>query len=154
MTIQNSEDALSPFRVRDLMTSEVTVLLEGETMDLADTLMRAERIRHLPVIDTKGRLCGLVTHRDLLRVSVSEVADLSPAERRELLQAIPVKSIMQRDLYTISPDASLRQAAKALLERKFGCLPVVDEQKKLVGIVTEADFVKLFLRLFEAKEEK
>ncbi|MCB9638272.1 MAG: CBS domain-containing protein [Myxococcales bacterium] len=144
---------LSPFRVNDLMTHQVTTLLETETMDLAQTLMRAERIRHLPVVDAKGRLAGLVTHRDLLRVSVSEVAEMDPEERIELLQAIPVMSMMQRNVRTVSPMTSLREAAQLLLEHKYGCLPVVNEHRELIGILTESDFVKLFLRLFEDQDD-
>ena len=136
--------------VADIMSHQVVTLSEFEDMDLAGLIMSQGRIRHLPVVDDAGRLVGLVTHRDLLRVSVSDLADLARDERRGLLRGVPVREVMRRDVATTTRDAPLAEAANRLVDHKYGCLPVVDVNEQLVGIVTEADFVRLTARLLGA----
>jgi CBS domain-containing membrane protein len=126
--------------VRDVMTDIVEVLQVGDTLDLARRGMEAGRIRHLPVVDGEQHLIGLITHRKLLSAWVSDVA-----------RDIPIEMVMERDVVTIWPDAPASEAAALLETNKYGCLPVIDNEDKLVGIVTEADFVK-FARRFLEKE--
>ncbi|RMD97617.1 MAG: CBS domain-containing protein [Deltaproteobacteria bacterium] len=141
--------ALCELTVADIMTEEVVTLNEDEFMDLAETLMEIGRIRHLPVVDANGVVKGLVTHRDLLRMSISEVVDLDAEERKEILSNIPVVQVMRKEVMLTSPETSLLEAARFMQEHKYGCLPVVDEEGVLVGIVTEADFIGLTIRLLE-----
>jgi CBS domain-containing membrane protein len=136
-------------RVRDVMTEAVEVLQVGDTLDLAERLMKGSRIRHLPVIDGRERLIGLVTHRKILGAWVSH-GDPEHERHAELAREIPVDMLMERDVLTIWPDAPAAEAARLLEQHKYGCLPVLDDGK-LVGIVTEADFVS-FARKFLEKE--
>ena len=147
-------DVSATFRIRDVMTTDLVTLSEGESMNLASTIMQVGRIRHLPVVNDEHQLTGLVTHRDLLRVSVSDVADLSSDERKQLLEAIPVREVMQKHIVTTHPMCSLLDAAQLLINHKYGCLPVVDELGKLVGLVTEHDFVRMMITLLEASQEQ
>lgn len=142
---------MKTLRVRDLMSTDLVTLSAGETLDLAEEVMKLARIRHLPVT-SGGRLVGLVTHRDLLRASVSVLAGIDDRTREEMMREIPVADIMNREVETISPDAQLSEAAITLLEHKWGCLPVVDEDQELVGILTEADFLKLIARILVETE--
>jgi len=135
--------------VRDLMTRDVVTLEEDENLLLADDVMRLGRIRHLPVVGAGRKLVGLVTHRDMLRASVSSLAGIGRVEDATIKRAIPVREVMARDVVTIGPDRPAVEAAELLLHRKVGCLPVVDEDGRLVGIVTEADFVDLARRYLE-----
>lgn len=128
--------------VRDLMTADVVTLDLDENLLLADDVMRLGRIRHLPVV-SEHRLVGLVSHRDMLRASVSSLAGLSHSEDASIKQAIPVREVMRHEVVTIGPDRPALEACELLLARKLGCLPVVDEESRLVGIITEADFVEL-----------
>ena len=137
-------------KVNDLMSADVVTLEEDETLQLAETAMRHGRIRHLPVVK-RGMLVGLVTHRDILKAQVSTLADLSPEERADFKLAIPAKQIMATDVQTIGPDEPVLEAARILKANKFGCLPVV-EKGKLVGILTEADFIELVIRALEDQE--
>ncbi|HLG20268.1 MAG TPA: CBS domain-containing protein [Bdellovibrionota bacterium] len=129
-------------RVREIMTKEVFTLRVDHKVDLADDIMNWQRIRHIPVVDAKNHLVGLLTHRDLLKASVSSLARIPLKDQRELYSHILVGDIMHKDIHTTSPDADLRDAAAIMIDDKIGCLPVV-EAKKVVGILTEADFLTL-----------
>ena len=122
------------YAVSDLMTRDVVSLRETDDLALADNIFYLGRIRHLPVVDREGRLKGLVTHRDLLRCY---------AARGELRgRATLARDMMTADVTTVQPTTPLRQALQIMLTNKFGCLPVVDDAGRLVGILTEADLVR------------
>jgi len=132
--------------VADIMSTDVITLIEDETLAHAKRCMDLGRVRHLPVLrDLK--LVGLVTHRDLLAASFSIFAEVEPAEQRCVFVTVPVVEAMHRDVVTVSPSLAVSKAARILLENKYGCLPVVDDEQRLQGIVTEADFLRLTVQL-------
>lgn len=131
------------------MTREPVTLEVDEDLDLADVLMRLARIRHLPVLD-HGRLVGLVSERDLLRVQSDQMDDSAAAERQQMRRWVKAGWIMTRGVQEVEPDMPLVEAAQLMLEHKYGCLPVVEEGR-LVGILTEADFVALAIRQLEGR---
>jgi CBS domain-containing membrane protein len=130
------------------MTREVVTLAEDDTLADARTCMERGRIRHLPVV--RGtKLVGLVTHRDLLSASFSVFAEVSAQEERRLFRQIPVRELMH-DAYAVPPTLRVPEAARVMLEKQYGCLPVVDGDGNLLGIVTDADFLRLAVRMLEA----
>ncbi len=136
-------------QVRDIMSTDLVTLEEGETLLLAENVMQHGRIRHLPVV--KGdELIGLVTHRDILRARISSLADIGPEERADMKLAVPVREIMSTGIKTVSPDTSVLDAARIIKNNKYGCLPVT-EQGKLVGIITEADFIDLVITALDGQ---
>ena len=132
--------------VADLMTSDVVTLAEDETLAHAQRCMARGRIRHLPVV-REGRLVGLITHRDLLAASFSIFAEVESSEQRRIFDTVRVVEAMHRDVVSVSPQLPVSKAARILLENKYGCLPVVDDEQQLLGIVTEADFLRLTVQL-------
>ncbi|QSQ13615.1 CBS domain-containing protein [Myxococcus landrumensis] len=132
--------------VGDLMTRDVITLEETDDLVRVDDLLKLNHIRHLPVV-RDGRLVGLVSHRDLIRALARQVAS-SGAE------PIAVASIMSRDVESVRPDLSVRDGIYKLLDHRFGCLPVVDRDRRLVGIVTEADFMRMAARLMDAAQSR
>lgn len=132
--------------VADLMTSDVVTLTEDETLAHAQRCMARGRIRHLPVV-REGMLVGLITHRDLLAASFSIFAEVEASEQRRVFDTVRVVEAMHRDVVTVSPQLPVSKAARILLENKYGCLPVVDGDHQLQGIVTEADFLRLTVQL-------
>jgi len=118
--------------VADFMTKDLVTVRETDDVALAESLLRLGGIRHLPVVRDR-KLVGLLTQRDVLRSGDAG----TPAAR-----TLPVAQVMTRALTTVRPETGLAQAARTMLERKFGCLPVCDADGVLVGIVTEADFVR------------
>jgi CBS domain-containing membrane protein len=133
----------SSLRIADVMSSPVTTLCASHSLPLARDLMAQRRIRHLPVVDDDQRLVGLVSHRDILRAQQSCLAPISEPIRSTLELAVPVNQLMTKEVWTTVPDAPALEAARQLLSHGFSCLPVVDEEQRVVGIVTEADFVDL-----------
>ena len=132
--------------VSDLMTRDVVTLEAEDGLIQVDDLLKRHHIRHVPVV--RGRkLVGLVSHRDLLRALARQPAGKG-------LLPIGVKDVMTREVETVEPTASVRQAIEKLLDRRFGCLPVVDAQGELVGIITESDFMRLTLALLEERDTR
>jgi CBS domain-containing protein len=132
-------------RVRDVMTAEVTTLQRNDKLTLADDIMGLGRIRHLPVLDENGQMAGIVTQRDLFRGALAKALGYGERAQRQLMDTLVVKEVMTSDVITTTPDTPLAEAARVLIERKIGCLPVV-EGGRLVGIITEEDFVALAAR--------
>jgi CBS domain-containing membrane protein len=134
--------------VRDLMTPDPISLRETDDLATAYDLMVERHVRHMPIVDDAGDLIGLVTHRDLVRSVLHSESDLPLSNERQLLRAMKVDQIMLTEVETTAQDAPLREAAQIMLENKFGCLPVVDNER-LIGIITEADFVRHVLDSLE-----
>jgi len=132
----------SQLLVRDLMTAPVVTLSARQSVALAEVVMKLKRIRHLPVVEEDRRLVGLVTHRDLLRAKISALAPIGRERRAEAELRVAVSQIMQTEVWSVSPAAPALNAARLLSDHRFGCLPVV-EAGRLVGIVTEHDFLAL-----------
>jgi len=130
--------------VRDLMTQQVFTLRPQNNLATLYDLIDSKRVRHVPVVDSEGDLVGLVTDRDLSRSALGSLVDLPLSAEWEELRRRRIGDIMAMDPDWIEPDAYLKTAAEMLLENKVGCLPVV-EGLHLVGILTEADFVRDFL---------
>jgi CBS domain-containing protein len=130
--------------VRDVMSCEVATVGRNDSLLAADDLMRLGRIRHVPVLDDQGQLAGILSQRDLFHGGLLRALGHGSHARQEALTSLVAKEVMKTDLLTTTPNTPLRSAAELMLERKVGCLLVV-EDAKLVGILTESDFVKLAL---------
>lgn len=134
--------------VRDVMSTEVTTLGRNDKLTIADDVMRLGRIRHLPVLDDDGAIAGVLSQRDMFRGALARTLGYGKFAQQRLMGTIFVKEVMSSDPVTVSPDASLEEAAKLLAHRKIGCLLVVEDDK-LVGILTEGDFVRIFVDVAE-----
>ena len=138
--------------VRDLMQTEVVTLNAGDTLDLADDIMRLGRIRHMP-ITADGKLVGILSQRDLFRAAISSVLQLRPAAEREWLAKIAVREAMTTKVCTIAPGASAHEAVKLMLEKRIGCVPVVEDEN-LVGLLSESDCMRYLARLLDISDVK
>lgn len=130
-----------PKLVQDLMTRKIFTIGPDDILAHLEQQMRELRFRHLPVVED-DKLVGLITRGDLLRASSSFLSDKAK-ERDELIHRLPAKHIMQRDLITVRPTHPLSEVTVIMWEAKIGCVPVTDNDKTLLGIITEADFVRL-----------
>ncbi|HTV25719.1 MAG TPA: CBS domain-containing protein [Polyangiaceae bacterium] len=130
-----------PKSVSQIMTTDVVCVEETDHLSNLLESMQALRFRHLPVTDD-GRLLGLLTERDLLRLSTSNLLPHRAQQDRALFARFRVCDVMVRDVVTVSPETPAAVAGKLLLDKRLGCLPVVTATNELVGIVTSADFVR------------
>jgi CBS domain-containing protein len=129
--------------VEEFMTTDLFTVHEDEAVDLVANLMDWKRIRHIPVENEQGALVGLVSCFEVLRQlerGISEGAD----------QSVPVGAIMVRDLLTVPPETPTLDAIMLMRREKVDCLPVVKDGR-LVGILTERDFIDVAARLLEQK---
>ncbi len=131
--------------IRELMTGGlITVRRETAVLEARD-LMAKEKIRHLLVTDVGGALVGIVTDRDIRLNLPSRATSLSVWEINHLLTKLTVGEVMTRSVITIGPDRPARDGGQLMLDHKIGALPVV-EDGHLVGIITETDVVRAFVR--------
>jgi CBS domain-containing protein len=128
--------------VADLMSTGMLTLGRNDTLNIADDLMKQERVRHLPVLDGDGELCGIVTQRDLFRGAVLRSLGYGSRAEEMMLASLAVKDAMTENPVTVTTTTPLADAAQLMLEHSVGCLPVLDDGR-LIGILTEGDFVRL-----------
>jgi len=118
-------------KVSQYMSQPVLSIAPTTDFHLAYDLMLSRGIHHLPVVDGE-KLLGIVAARDLLLAA----ANFGPA-------VLPVEEIMRSPVVTVSASATIAHAARLLVLRRVGSLPVLDRRKAIVGIITETDMFKL-----------
>jgi CBS domain-containing protein len=121
------------------MTADPIAVSPSEDVETAWSLMGEHRVRHVPVVDAGGHLLGLLSQRDVLAAGGPLSGSPPPLEA---VERTLVADVMTRSVESVGPEDDIRGAAGLMFERKYGCLPVL-ENRRLVGVLTEADFVRL-----------
>ncbi len=127
--------------VSDLMTEDVYSVRENDDLESVYDLMESMRIRQVPVVTPANELVGMVSQRNLLQSGLFPLDAPPMSEIVEGLRQMTVGQVMERDVDAVYADTPLEEAGLTLLENHLGCLPVVDN-RRLIGILTEADFVR------------
>ena len=142
--------------VEELMQKKVFTVEPDDLVDRVFFLIHYERIRHLPVVED-GRVVGIVSDRDLYKALGPRHRPRSVVQQKEgsELYVVPrkVKTIMHRGVETITANSRASKAASIMAEKRIGALPVVNEENKLIGIITGTDILKTFSKL-EKRLEK
>jgi CBS domain-containing protein len=133
--------------VREFMTPDPIVLEPTDTLRKARQLVRDHGLRRFPVV-TDGKLVGMVTDRDIRQADMSSAVVQERRYVEYILDRIQISGIMTPDPVTVTPDTPIVEAARLILEKKIGGLPVV-EQGTLVGIITETDLIRMLIALIE-----
>ena len=136
------------FSIEAIMSTNLITVAPDATLAEARSLMHENRIHHIPVIEG-DRLVGLVTLTNVLAATDSFLRE---DDSRIHANDIGIKDAMVTDVATVDVNASLRHAALFLEKHKIGCLPVLDDGR-LVGIITDTDFVAVAINLLEQIEE-
>ncbi len=131
--------------VRDVMAQNPLTLDRNETLDLAESIMNLGRIRHMPVVDD-GRVIGILSQRDLFRSALLTALGFGRKTTTALIKTIKIKEVMTEDVITIAPETTIKDAARIMIDKKIGCLPVV-ENEKLIGLLTETDILRYVVEL-------
>jgi len=128
-------------KVADLMSEKVVFCREHELLETAYEAMAEHSIRHIPVVDSDREIVGILSQRDIVAAVLFSKDSLPFSQVKDYLRNTRVAEVMSRGVETTEPEESLSEAGWKLLENKIGCLPVVEGQK-LIGILTESDFVR------------
>lgn len=146
----NAEDN-QMITIEEFMTSEPYTLRESDSINDAWEIMIGKHIRHIPVTDDDDHVLGLVTQRDVLAATEPGAIREAKSASHEVRSDFKMSDIMTRGVTVIHKEDSLRNAALYLQSHKYGCLPVVLDDR-LVGIITDSDFIDIAINLLEQAE--
>ncbi len=137
--------------IRDYMTRHPVMIEPDRSVVEAQGIMAEMRVRHVPVVEEGKRLVGLIT-QESLRVPPAQLTSLNVWEITRFLSGMTVKDVMikRKDVITIGPDATIEEAARLMVERNIGCLPVVEEGI-VAGIITDNDMMAHMMELMAAQ---
>jgi CBS domain-containing membrane protein len=137
-------------RVSELMTTELLSHQPGDTLRDAEQTMAQHHIRHIPIVDEQGQLCGLMSQREFLAEAFRITDKFGAHHLKDYLGKTLISQCMQTRIATVKPETLLKEAGETLrANRRQGCLLVVDNENFLVGMLTSQDFVKLAVHLLE-----
>jgi acetoin utilization protein AcuB len=130
------------------MTRKVITVTPDDGIFKAQELMAANKIRHLPVIESENRLIGVVTDRDIRSALPYKFFKESPSEEeKKNFAELKIKDIMTQNPITISPTYTLQDALLMIQDARVGALPVVDENGILNGIISVRDLLRAFINV-------
>lgn len=138
--------------VRNWMTAGVITVSPDTTLLKLAKLMRDNDVRRLPVVDKENHVIGIISDRDVRDASPSKATTLDMYEMHYLLAEIKASDIMTANPLTVKPTDTVEKAAMLMLDNKIGGLPVVDEHKELVGILSDHDVFKALVIITGVRE--
>jgi CBS-domain-containing membrane protein len=151
LALQHAEQRLSRrIVVRDVMTKNVIKVREDGDINEVTTLLSENRISGLPVVDSQDRVIGMITEADVLAMVGMKKGHTFKDVIRHLLgeplsgpkRSKRLRDVMTKPAITTSPEADIREIALTLDEKRIKRLPVVDEQGRLIGVISRADIVR------------
>lgn len=137
--------------VRDRMTPNPVTITPDTSFTRAFRIIREKGIGHLPIVDKKGKLVGIVAQRDLLHASPSSATTLTVFEINSLLGNLQISEVMSSPPITVADDTPIEEAARVMVEKSIGCLPVM-RGDDLVGVITDTDIFKAFVEILSREE--
>ncbi|MBQ9376788.1 MAG: CBS domain-containing protein [Schwartzia sp.] len=139
--------------VIDRMTRNPISISPDDNVDAAQDLLKKHKIRRLPVVE-RGKLVGIITEKDLMRVAPSAATTLSKYEINSLLAKISIRDIMSDKVISVNENAPIEEAALLMSMNKIGGLPVVSDVGTVVGIITETDIFNSLVEIMGLSEGK
>ncbi|WP_434927102.1 CBS domain-containing protein [Shewanella sp. HL-SH5] len=135
-------------KVCDIMTPNPVCISDEASLKDAHELMQSRNVRHLPVIsETNGQCIGVLTHRRMIASVLTMLNKYGQGALDRKERYTPIADVMENHPEKLGLDEPLTVVVQYFIDNKLGCLPVVDNQNKVLGIVTSSDFVKLCQRL-------
>jgi acetoin utilization protein AcuB len=126
-------------RAEQIMSAPVVSIKPDTRLNKVRQMVRARRFRHIPVVASDGGIRGIVSDRDLFAL-----ANMDDTE--ETLEPSVVADIMTKKVLTATPDTNIREIARVLFEERIGCMPIVDEDKQVVGMLTRSDILRALIK--------
>lgn len=130
---------IGPTEVADVMVAKVVTLSAHHSFDEVVRLMNDRHFRHCVIVNAHGKLAGVISDRDILR----------SLARNGNSRAKSLDQIMTPNPITVKRDTSILDAVSKILSKRINCLPVVDDEGAVCGIVTSTDLLKSYQQLLE-----
>lgn len=140
--------------VKDIMIKNVLTIRVDAPFSRVEEIFRDHHIRHLPVVDKDNHLVGMVTQRDLYRVATVRKTSQGEVFEKGELNSFVLRHVMAPDPVTLGPDNSVANAVQLMAEHKYGAIPIVDEEHRVIGIVSQIDVLKFTHQWLMSEEEK
>ena len=138
--------------LKEIMTKSVVTVNVADRFSIVEKRLRENKIRHLPVVDNKNHVVGLVSQRDLYRISPPRKTSEGDVYDTEYLDGFILSSVMTPIVQTLSDQTAFKEAVYLMVEKKLGCIPVIDKDEHLCGILTKTDVLKFLSRSFRNAE--
>lgn len=122
-----------------IMSGSVVSIDPQSSLAEARKVVGQRRFRHVPVVTPGGRICGIVSDRDLFAL-------VSRDDAQEVLEAKVVADIMTRRVLTATADTNIREIARVLFEERIGCMPIVNQEDQVIGIITRSDILRALIK--------
>lgn len=140
-------------RLREIMVTKVISLQIRDSLVSAEEKFRVHGIRHLPVLDEKQRVIGILTQRDLSRCMAARKTEEGYVYDSGQLNHFILKYIMTLNPVTLGPEDTIGHVVEIMARDKFGCIPIVDAEHVLLGIVTQIDVLKYIARFLKGETQ-
>lgn len=155
MTIKYTESyyvrvLLNKVLLKEIMTSPPIFVREDAPFSDVAEKIENKRIRHVPIVDKDNKLVGLMSQRDLYKIAPPhKLEDGEWFYDKEMLNAVILRAVMTKNPFALKPDNTVGQAVTAMVEHKYGCIPIVDDKRTLLGIVTQIDILKMAVAILK-----
>ena len=152
--LKHSEDyylkvLLKETKIKEVMTASPVSIQVSDPFREVPKKFKAFGIRHLPVVDEKNRLVGLVSQRDLFRIHPpKKTLDGDLVYDDEMLDSVILRHVMVTSPFYMNKEDSLGEALDKIVEKKYGCIPIVDKDTVLCGILTQIDILKVAVQIY------
>ncbi|MAD43718.1 MAG: hypothetical protein CMI02_09830 [Oceanospirillaceae bacterium] len=135
--------------VQDLMTRELLTLNPADSLQDAEKLMKEHQIRHIPVVGDDGRIAGVLTQKEFLSQAFRITDKFGAHHLQEYLAKTPLSQCAETNYLVVEPTMLLSEAGRKLKEKRHGCLLVCDDDRRLTGLLTSQDFLRLAIILLD-----
>jgi acetoin utilization protein AcuB len=131
--------------IKSFMILPPIILKYNEKFSKVEAILREKQIKHLPILDENGRLGGLITLSDLYRTCSprKNIEDGTFVYDHAQLDGFILKNVMTKDPFALKADNTLRDALEVMTRGRFGCIPIVDDDRRIIGIVTQTDIIRI-----------
>jgi acetoin utilization protein AcuB len=138
-------EAINNTLLSEFMILPPVILKYNESFSKVEAILREKQIKHLPILDENGRLGGLITLSDLYRTCSPRrnAEDGSFVYDKEQLDAFILKNVMTKDPFTLKGTNTLKEALEVMIRGGFGCIPIVDDDHRIRGIITQTDIIRV-----------
>lgn len=137
-------ETLNNTPISDFMILPPIILKYNESFARVEEILRTRNIKHLPILDENGRLGGLITLSDLYRTcSPRKTMDGAFVYDKSQLENFILKNVMTKNPRTLKAKDTLKDALEIMTMGGFGCLPIVDDDRRIIGIVTQTDIIRI-----------